>query len=230
MITILHGEDTSSSRNYLYELKQRSPEAPVIAGESIVLTDFVQTFGGGDLFVTETTVFIENLLSKRKQAAEFDSLIDVLRENTLTSTIILWEGKELDKKSLSLFPHATVKNHSLPKTLFLFLDSLKPNNGKQLVQLFAKTRATSETEMIFYLLVKQIRLLLAMKHPGTEKIDEIKRLAPWQLEKLQRQSKLFSSAQLLSLHTQLYELDNGVKTGELVIPLSSAIDILLLEI
>lgn len=230
MITILHGEDSSASRNYLFELKQRNPDGAVVAGESIALTDLVQIFSGGDLFATDTTVFIENLLSKRKQAAEFEALINVLRENTLSSTIILWEGKELDKRTLSLFPHATVKNHSLPKTLFLFLDSLKPNNGSQLIQLFAKTRATSETEMIFYLLIKQVRLLLFMQNPGTEKIDEIKRLAPWQLEKLQRQAKLFSKSQLLSLHDRLYQTDKGQKTGELVVPLATAIDILLLEI
>ena len=80
------------------------------------------------------------------------------------------------------------------------------------------------------MLVRQIRILLALSEKSSEQIDEVKRLAPWQLNKLQRQAVSFTPSQLIDLHTQLFEIDRDMKTGELSTPLSTTIDILLLSI
>lgn len=230
MITIIHGDDTAASRVQLNELRSKSPEAALLDGTTVTLTDLTQIIDGGGLFQNEKTVIIERLYTRKKAAKEFEALVSYLQSKTLENEIILWEDKELDKRSLSVFRHATVKDYKLPQTLFLFLDSIAPRQGAKLVQLFHKVLTTTEAEMVFFMLVRQIRLLLALHEKSSEQIDEVKRLAPWQLNKLQRQAVAFSSEQLISLHTHLFEIDHDMKTGELSTPLSTAIDIFLLSI
>jgi DNA polymerase III delta subunit len=70
--------------------------------------------------------------------------------------------------------------------------------------------------------------------PGSESrmtfvISEVKRMAPWQKGKMQKQAKAFSQQELLNLHEQLYQLDLGQKTGGLSMPLEQEIDFLLLS-
>lgn len=229
MLTIIHGDDTNASRNALQNIKEQQ-QPLILEGEKVTLTDLAQVFDGGGLFETQKVIVIEQLLSKRKKSSELESILNFLKERTLINELYFWEGKELDKKTLSLFPHATIKGYKLPQTLFLFVDSLKPNNGKQLVQLFHKTLEHIDAEIVFFMLVRQVRLLLALFQEGNQPIDEVKRLAPWQKAKLQKQAKAFSEQTLLSLHVQLYEIDKKAKTGALPGDLSLAIDNLLLTI
>jgi len=230
MITIIHGDDIATSRNFLNEVRQKKPDVTLLNGEDLTVTDLLQIVEGGGLFITEKTIFIENFYSKKKAVKEFESLIAILKEKTLEHEIILWEGKELDKKSLSLFNHATVKTYKLPQTLFLFLDSIKPKQGKNLVQLYQKVIVHVEVEMVFFMLIRHVRMLLALSEKSIEQIDEVKRLAPWQHNKLQKQAALFTKKELIVLHKKLYVLDNGLKTGQLATPLSIALDILLIDI
>ncbi|HVZ58779.1 MAG TPA: hypothetical protein VG935_03455 [Patescibacteria group bacterium] len=230
MITIVHGSDIAASRNYLGSLRLSTPEAVLIDGATISITDFQQALDSGGFFNDGKTIIVEHLYNRKKAKKEFDALIAIIQGKTLENEIILWEDKELDKRSLAIFPHATIKNYKLPQTLFLFLDSLQPSKGRQLVQLFHQALSGADEEMIFFMLIRQVRLLLALHDKTNETIDEAKRLAPWQLNKLQRQAKQFSIEQLIVVHTRFFELDKAMKTGELTSSLSTAIDILLLDI
>lgn len=230
MITIIHGDDTAASRTYLNDLRSKYSEAALLDGATVTLTDLIQILDGGDLFQTSKTVIIERLYTRKKAAKEFEALTTYLQTKTLENEIILWEDKELDKRALSIFRHATIKDYKLPQTLFLFLDSIQPGQGVKLAQLFHKVTSTTEPEMVFFMLVRQIRLLLALREKSAEQIDEVKRLAPWQLGKIQRQSSSFSPEQLISLHTRLFEIDRDMKTGELATNLTTTLDILLLSI
>lgn len=230
MITIIHGDDTATSRKVLTDIRLKTPEVLSAEGESLTVTDLAQMVQGGGLFVTQKTIIIENLYAKKKATKEFAAILELLQAKTQEYDIYIWEGKELDKKSLSLFKHAVIKTYKLPQTLFIFLDSIKPNQGKHLVTLHHKVLQTTEEEMVFLLLVRQVRLLLALKEKSDEQIDEVKRLALWQLNKIQKQASLFTIEELVNLHTRLYALDKAHKTGELVLSLTVALDILLIDI
>lgn len=230
MITLIHGDDVGASRNYLLELKARSGDTSVLDGEKITVTDLSQEMDGGGLFVEKQTIIIEQLLSKRKTGKEKSALIKFIQDKTLEHDIILWEGKDLDKKTVNLFRHSSVKEFKIPQTLFHFLDNIKPNNGNKLVPLYHTVLETTEPEMVFFMLVRQMRLLLAMRERSIAQIDEVKRLAPWQVGKIQRQASLFTRNHLVSLYTKLAKMDKELKTGTLPLPLDSAIDIFLLEI
>jgi len=248
MITILHGNDTTQSRKYFIDEKNKIADAILLEADNVNLTDLTQLFEGGSLFGETKYVFIEQLLTKRKKSAELESILKYLEKHEAEHTIILWEGKELDRSALNNFKKAIVKPFKLPQTLFQFLDAIQPENGKLLIKLFHQTIQTTEVEMVFFMLVRQFRILLALSSSGhsgerqrlqnpdsgqarmTGEIDELKRIQPWQKSKLESQAKRFEVAHLLDLYDKLFNLEVGQKTGTLTTSLLAAIDFFLLEI
>lgn len=230
MITIIHGDDVVSSRNFFVSQKQKIKNPLEFNGESVTLTDLFQIFEGGELFSEEKTLFLEDFLTKRKQSREKDQILSYLAKYQNHETF-LWEGKEASLKSLSLLKKAQIRHFKLPQSLFLFLDSLKPGKGMVLIPLFHKTLKNMEVELVFFMLVRQIRLLLALLDSNSnEQIDEVKRLAPWQRGKLQKQASLFTTKNLAKHFARLYEIDLAQKTGTLSLSLIQAIDMFLLRL
>ncbi len=236
MITIIHGDDTLLSRNYFSELKQKYKGLVVFDGNKVTITDLVQNIEGSTLFGSPKAIFIEELLTKLKKtnppAGGSKEILDFIFKKSKSSNFILWESKEILKKDLSLFKEAVVKFFKLPKNIFLFLDNLKPGNSKNLLNLFHQALVSGiKEELILFMIQRQIRILLALSDPsGNESIDEIIRLAPWQMGKLERQAKLFNLQSLKKIHRKLYEIEIGQKTGTLSLSLIQAIDFLLLRI
>lgn len=229
MLTIIHGNDTALSRKYFLYEKQKQTDALLLDADKVNLTDLAQIFEGGGLFGESKYLFIEQLLTKRKKSADFKDILTYLQHHATEHTIVLWEGKELERGSLNILKNATVKAFKLPQTLFQLLDNLTPGNGKLLIKLFHQTIETTETEMVFFMLIRQIRLLLALSDESAEEIDEIKRLT-WQRSKLQKQASLFRKKRLKALYDKLFAIEVGQKTGTLNAPLISTIDFLLLEV
>jgi DNA polymerase III delta subunit len=228
MITIIHGEDTASSRNYLAEYRQRVTNLVTFDAATVTLTDLAQVLEGGGLFSTDKSVLIEQLFTKKKKSDELDAIVSYLTKQS-DADIVSWEGKELLPSLLKKFPKATVHSYKLPSSLFQFVDSLTPGNTTQSLQLFHTTLTTADPEMIFAMLIRQFRLLLAVAE-STADIDEMKRLAPWQQQKLTKQAKTFSTKQLRLLYTQLAEIDLSQKTGAAAQSLTATIDIFLLDL
>lgn len=229
MITIIHGTDIVASRKFFLDEKQKLHDMQILDGEKVTLTDLAQIFEGGGLFEESKTVFIEHFFARKKRKDEFLALSEYL-QNQSEHTIYLWEGKELEKSSLNGFKTAIPKVFKLPQTLFSFLDSIKPGNGKQLISLFHQTLETTDPEMVFFMLVRQIRLLLALLQPTEDAIDELKRLAPWQKTKLQQQASAFGEQTLKKIYQQLFFIETGQKTGTLSNSILTSIDFLLLQI
>lgn len=237
MITIIHGDDVSKSREYYNELKH--PPAGggknfvLLDGNKLSITDLVQNIKGSSLFGNSKTIFIEDLLTKRKRTEkDAKEILNFIAENSKESTFVLWESKEILKGTLSLFKDSIIKLFKLPKNIFLFLDSLKPDNSKILLNLFHQAIESGiADELILFMLQRQFRILLALSEPAeNEPIDELSRMAPWQMGKLERQAKYFDNSNLKKIYKKLYEIEIGTKTGGLSLSLSQSIDFLLLEI
>lgn len=228
MITIFHGDDTQFSRKQFLDAREPVKGAVTFDGETVTLTDVTQEIEGGGLFSDEKTIFIEELLTKRKPSKEFDAIVNFL--NNASASIHLWEGKQLSKKQLSVFPKAKVHIASYPKALFQFLDNLTPNN-KHSLNLFHQTLAATAPELVFFMMVRQFRLLLAVADKEqVEHIDEAKRLAPWQRGKLERQARMFPQEKLIKLYKRLYTIDLATKTGETPMNLTQSIDFFLSDL
>ncbi|MEK7572195.1 MAG: hypothetical protein AAB553_08045 [Patescibacteria group bacterium] len=231
MLTIIHGDDTASSRKFFLQQKEQFPDALLWEGDKVTITDLAQIFSGGALFEESKTLFVEQLLTKQKRKSEYEALITTIQEYGKENTIVLWEGKELDRSMLQPFTIARIQPFKLPQSLFQLLDSLRPGNGKNLIKLLHQTIETTEGEMVFFMLIRQVRLLLALSSAPIESpIDEIKRMQPWQKSKLEQQAKLFTINQLKDLYHKLFTIESKQKTGKLALPLIPTIDFLLLEV
>lgn len=230
MITIIHGDDILTSRQHFLDLKKNNSDALLLDGETLILTDIVQAAEGEGLFSKENTIFIESFLSKRKQSKEFDNILTYIVKNQEKTAFIFWEGKEIGKKLLAPFKNPKIQLFAFPNVLFSFLDSIKPGSGNISIKTFHAVTETIKEELVLFMLVRQFRLLLSVFEKSANNIDEVKRLAPWQLTKLQRQAHFFSKEQLMNIYKNLGKLDSGLKTGSLNLSLTQAIDFFLLEI
>lgn len=230
MLTIIHGTDIVASRKFFLDQKQSHPEALSLDAESVNLTDLAQVIEGGGLFGESKYIFIEQFLIKRKKSSDYKDVIAYLDTHADEHTIFLWENKELDIATQKAFKKAAVRPFKLPQTLFTMLDNIKPGNGKLLIKQFHETIESTEVEMVFFMLIRQFRMLLALTdQTSNQEIDEVKKLT-WQRAKMQKQATAFEIDQLLSLYSKLFEIERGQKTGTLSVPLTTAIDFFLLEI
>ncbi|MBI4097951.1 MAG: hypothetical protein HY426_02825, partial [Candidatus Levybacteria bacterium] len=158
-----------------------------------------------------------------------DEVSQFLKKNAKDIEIYFWEKKELTKKQLSQFgTEVVVKTFKIPKITFGFLDGLMPGSGKRNVELFHVALNGSSEELLFFMLIRQFRLLLAVSSDAP--IDEAKRLAPWQKSKLLSQAKLFTPKHLKKVYKNLHVIDLAQKTGGLTMPLRQTIDFFLLDI
>lgn len=231
MITIIHGDDIASSRNYLLEEKNKLNNSSMLEGKSLTLNDLKQVFESDELFTSAKTIFIENFFTNKTTGKESDTIIEYLKQRQVTEDIFIWEDKLLTKASLGVFIKVQIKTFSFPSSIFLFLDGLRPGNGTNLISLFHQALNSSAAEQILFMLTRQFRLMLTLQNSSLQdSIDEIKRLAPWQKGKLEKQAKLFDTDLLKQIYSKIFKIDLGQKTGTLSVSLVQAIDFLLLDI
>ena len=231
MITIIHGDDIAASRSFLLEQKQKDKNVVSFFG-GFSISDLVQNIEGSSLFFETKTIAIEDFFAMvKKKSREITEIADFINRCEKKANIFFWEGKELGKRDLSLFPKALVKQFKLPKALFSCLDNLLPNNGKNSILSFHKALQTSALELVIFMIQRQFRLLLALSDSHTaENIDEAIRLASWQRQRLERQSSCFSQKKLKEIYRKLYEIELAQRTGNLNLTLTQSIDFLLLGI
>jgi DNA polymerase III delta subunit len=229
MITVIHGDDTASSRNLLHNLKEKSPDSRVLTGSAVDLTTLTQLFESESLFSASKTVFIEELLTQKKQSADLEAILQYLNRHAGEHTLYLWENKEVTKTILNKLKNVDSRLYKLPQSLFQYLDSISPTDKSRALQLFHKTIATAEPELVFFMLIRHFRLLLALSGDDAP-IDEVKRMQPWQKNKIKKQASAFSGAALKKHYQILHEIDRSHKTGTSPLSLSASIDIFLMSL
>lgn len=231
MITIIHGEDIVTSRKFYIEERKKSSHAITFSGDNLNLTNLAQALFGKSLFdIADEEIFIEDLFSK-KQNQQFNSIVSYLQKHGENVSIKIWESKEVSKKQLNNLKNTTIKLFSLPKPLFLFLNELVPQNNKKLIYLFHKTLEGTEAELVFYMIIRQFRLLLAIFGESQEnKIDEIKNMHLWQKARLEKQASFFTETHLKNIYNCICSIEISQKTGASILSLPQAIDFLLLSI
>lgn len=243
MITIIHGDDITTSRMYFFEEKKKYPDSVLIDGSTLDATSLSQQLSSSGFFQEASPLFITDFFGKKKAGKELDGLIKLFSESK--QTVFFWEAKTLTPKQSGVFPNAEVKLFKLPQVLFAFLDALTPHNQRQLLSLFHQALKTSDADMLFYMLIRHIRILLALSEPsilssidgnsraskgGNLTIEEVARLAPWQKKKLLSQVKAFSKEKLIDIHEKLFRIDEAIKTGKSTTTLTKEIDFFLLSL
>jgi hypothetical protein len=229
MITVLHGENTTASRNAYAAMKTAVPEGTetrTVDGRNIDPALLEQAVTSDSLFGGKTAVFIENLFSgigrKTKRIQAFGA---TLASASDAADIVLWEGKPVGREVLSSLPHgAKVQDFPYPKTVFQLLDGLSPGSARPSLELLSKTLETEEPEVVFALIVGRIRQLIEIRDGVTPD-----RASAWQMGRLTKQSALFTMYGLLAMHAELSAIDIDTKTGMSPLTLSQRLESLVLS-
>jgi DNA polymerase III delta subunit len=228
MVLLIHGNDLASSRNFYFEEKNKSAESILLEGEGLTFDLIFQTAENKSLFGNKLTILIENFFTKNKlNTIEVKKIVEYINKNK-DLNIIFWEPGEVSRTAQTILKNATVKTFSFPQILFTFLDNLGHGNSEKLIQLFHDLKQNMEVELIFFMLVRQFRLMIGQE--GADKIDEVKRMAPWQLEKIQRQAKMFGEEKLKCAYQKLFEMELALKTGKIPYSLGRSIDFFLSDL
>jgi DNA polymerase III delta subunit len=225
MITVLHGEKHIASRN---ELAKRVALAES-QGFSVRRYDakkldrplLESALGTNELFAPKTTVVIEELSSLPKSKKK-DELISMI--SSAAVDVLLWERKLLTMTQLKPFAGAQIQAFKTSPGVFIWIDSLRPNNLVQMLDLLRKAVDQDGAEMCFIMLMRQIRLLLQAKDGGQLKI------APFMIGKVQKQASVFQIENLLSLHKELLAIDLAQKTSTMNLSLHDTLAHLMLRL
>ena len=222
MIYLLHGDDISASRKFYSDLVA-GYTLTVLDGKALRVKDLEEHLLSTSLFDEKKAIVVENLLSKNAKKKEFATF---LNSQTPKALLVLWEDKKLPKTSLNLIKNATIKDFLLPQNYFQFLDSYAPGNGKRLFIMYHELLSTMSGELVFYSLIKRIRLLVVLSSEST--ISDLTKMAPWQVSRLKTQLRLWNRQELLQFYKKLQETEIKMKSGRLPVGLSKHLDILIL--
>jgi DNA polymerase III delta subunit len=227
MVTILHGDNVVNSRKILLEKieesrKKGAKEIIRLNGASLDLTELKQAVESQSLFGLDKLVVIEGVLSRPKSKIKQD-LIDYLKKVDDGANLILWEQKSLTKTQLKLFLKSTVIEFKTSTVIFKFLEAIRPNNSVLLVKLYQECLRNDSVETLFYMISRQIRMLLMSMD------NEIK-MPSWQVSKLKNQLENLGEEKVLSLHEKLIMTDEKIKTGKSNLGLKGELDLMLASI
>ncbi len=219
MITILHGDNQVASRQRLTQLKDEAKsqgkEVITLEGKGIDMNAIVQNLESQSLFSIPKLVTIENLISSLRTGSKAkDEIIEYLLAGKFDSDVILWEGKSVGKNLLKLRKqkHVSVEDFKMPVVIFKFVESLTPTTVPDALHYFNEVIQTSPVEVIFTMIVRQFRILLALSTNAP--IEEITKMSPWVKGNAARQARMFSEETLKKLYKQLLVIDFQTKTGK----------------
>lgn len=224
MLTLFHGDNIVGSRKAFVEAVAQAKAGGLVvhlSAKTLTPASLGDTLGAQDLFCQKKTVAIEGLLSLPRSKAR-DTMIELALNSN--QDIILWEGKSATPAQLKKFSKARVMMFRTSPAVFMWIDSLRPGNAFQSVQLFHKAVEQEDAEMCFAMLSRQVRLMMQAKEKMPLKV------APFAIAKLVKQAGLFTQDQLTTLHQKLVELDSNQKTSGSALSLAGQLDLLLLSI
>lgn len=231
MNDLIHGDNIVLSRQKLNQLIEQSrtkgvAEVIKLDGKKLAETQLKHALETKSFFGAEKLVVIEGLLS-RVLSKEKNILVEILGSDSQQTPVILWDAKEITKTWLNKLENFNAQLFKTPASIFKFLDSLKPGNAKISLTLIQHSNKENAPELVFYMLSRRVSDLIIANDP---KSTSLLKGAPWQKSRLISQSKNFSSQGLLSFHQDLLSIDESIKTGSALLPLSSQLDLLLAKI
>jgi DNA polymerase III delta subunit len=221
---ILHGDDNVASREVLRELTS-DLNVTLLDGKNLTLSIFEESLLSTSLFDDKKAVVVEDLFLKNKKKKDFIKFLKTAKTNTL---VVFWERAKVPKTSFSSLSDLNAREFSLPQNYFLFLDTLTPQNSKRVFFLFHELIETKGEELIFYSILKRLRLLLELSN-GTTNVSDFKKMTPWQIDKLKKQLRLWNTDKLLNFYSKLQDMEIKLKSGGLPLGLSKHLDILILS-
>lgn len=211
MLILLHGDNPEASRTELKRLKSEAKDKEVrqLDGRGLDPGNLTQALESSSLFGGATLVIIENLFSKLgKKTKLIEELAHKICSNSASTDVILWEDKEVGVTVIKSLGKAQVRLFKTPVLIFGFLDAIRPNNVKPLLELLPKVLVNEPPELLFAMIVRRVRQLIMLRGSVTPA-----GLQDWQASRLTTQAKSFNMDKLVSMQKQLLEIEYSIKTG-----------------
>lgn len=230
-MTLLHGDDSVRIHARALALVSSAQKDGAVLerveAKGLSIATLESIVGTEQLFSSKKVIWIDRLHSLPKSTLK-DGLITWIvawaEANPDTEChIILTEEKVLPPAQLKKIPVSTIEIFKLPQILFSFIESIGVVAPTRAVTLFHEVLQNQEVELVFAMIVRQIRMLLLFVSGG------IYVGPPFGRTKIITQSKNFTQAQLLDIHRRLLAIDLGQKTSSSPHTLIQEIDLLLLE-
>lgn len=183
MITLIHGDNVVASRRKMEEIiSSFTGEVVKFDGKNIDKNILNQALSSDGLFSDKRLIVVEE---------------NILENFTTGHDIVFWVGKTVTASQIKNLKDITNFEFKLPTTIFRLMDSLRTNNGKQLLEIYKQTLNDADAEFIFIMIVRQFRMMF---NPS-----EIKQ--EWQAAKVRVQAKSFGERKLKEIYRQLLEID-----------------------
>ncbi len=224
MLYIIHGDDIISARKRLTDLSSGFAGSIFLLGDKVTSFDILNALSSNDMFQSEKCVIIEKISKLPK--ADLDRLLPIFEKIAKEKeiTLILFQDSEMTKQQIGKYKTVITESFLLPKLFFHFLDNFTPKN--MATEIYTLSKMTSVDEMqIFYALVKRVRQMLLIKANGS--FDELLKMSPWQLGKLQTQSASWKKEALEHVYFELFKLEKDLKSSGLMLPLKKHLDIMM---
>ncbi|MFH1601856.1 MAG: hypothetical protein ABIB61_02775 [Candidatus Shapirobacteria bacterium] len=210
MVYYIHGDNTFGSRQKLNSTRE-SFLAQNPSGKMVLIS--CKGFSCSDLrakqanlsFIERKELFLVENLRKFKKDQEKE-LFNILLKSK--ANVIFWDDQLTSRfrNILKFFPQAQEFKFPLPRLTFKFLESVFPQNQKQLFGFWRELAELQPTELSFYFLKKHFHnLILAMSFKSN--------FPDWQKAKLVTQAKKLSCKKTIDIYIKLIELEYKQKKG-----------------
>lgn len=222
MLTIICGEDTSTSRLYYNSLIQQYSQKDYRIIEIVAdQLDLIPAWLSDSYSLFEThQVFSTELLNKKLKRQD-TMLIKIIEDiaNDKNNTLIVWEP--CSKRELKYGKLSTVKEFKPKDTIFKLLDSLYPGNKKNFISALSSISQTTDPFFIFSMVSKHTRTLLLAKSDIFSS-----RLQSWQISKIKYSARVWNLEKLTRFYEGLCRVDRNVKTSSSPFDIAQSLDIL----
>lgn len=157
MLLILHGDNIKNSRTRLSFLIDRLRHTNLLHLNSKntnleILTNFLE---GASLFPGRKSLIIDNFFSLHHTIQK--KLAPILKQNSQSATIILWQAKNLTPAQKKLFPSAKIQQFKLPNFLWNAINAIKAGRPNQFITNYQKAIDQNLFDLFLYLLKRSLR-------------------------------------------------------------------------
>jgi|GEM_PF-2671849 len=211
MIIILCGQDFFASRRRLAEIKisSKASEKITFSAKNLELEILQKEISSLTLFSDHKLLIIENFFQQKKIPFKiFEGLSDSIE-------LVLWESTDLPR-GVGFGEDVQIISFKPKQIIFKYIDSLVPRNRKLALSLLFKAFFENlEETVIFYFVVRHLRLLMFSKLKDSKSLFATENQGDWLFNKYGAQSKKFDLSKLKRIYELLYEADFRLKTGRL---------------
>ena len=222
MLTIICGEDISSSRSYYNSLKKQYEtkgfEIRLIAYSEI--ESISKWLAESPSLFSNKKVFFSERLNKfyKKENVVFSEELQKI-EKLKDVELIDWE--EVSGWELKIKKIGRVKEFKPDKTIFKLMDSVYPGNRDYFLGLLNKLSQNLDENFIFIMLLRYVRNLIIIKE------GEIPpKMQSWQAYKLKAQVANWRQENLVNFYEALFKVEVSQKTNSTAFSIKQSLEIL----